>query len=233
MKNIFSIVFSPVINCLSLPQNLIIGKIIDLYGSSQFSSQFVKIRFWDSPYLEVEKFVAKKGTILELGCGEGIFSNFLAFKSAGRQVLGIDLDRERIREADRGLINTKFKFGNATKVKLDKFDSIILFHLLHHLKNYKEQVDVIKKCTESLNKNGQLIIVEVDIKFTFKYVVSWVVDCLIVPWLFERCFFTPVHYLGKNEWGKILKDQGLKYKVHTLEKGKPFTHVVFEAYRNN
>lgn len=233
MKKTFSFVFSFLISKLHISKNQSIQKVIDLYKGNDFSGQFVKIRFWDSPYLEVEKMVIKKGRILELGCGEGIFSNYLAIRSPGRQILGIDLDRERLVEADRGLRNTKFKYGNATKVKLGKFDSIISFHLLHHLKSYKEQITVVKKCVQSLNKGGQLIIVEVDIKINIKYFASWLVDSFIVPWLFEKRLFNKIHFLKKNEWEQILGNEDLKFKTHILEKNKPFTHIVFEAYKQN
>jgi len=229
MKKIFSFVFSLLISKLHIPKSQSIREVIDLYKNRDFSSQFVKIRFWDSPYLEVEKMVIKKGKVLELGCGEGIFSNYLAVKSPKRQVLGIDLDRERIVEADGGLNNAKFKYGDVTKLKLEKVDSIILFHLLHHLKSYKEQVALIQKCVQSLNKNGQLVIVEVNVEFSIKYFVSWLVDCFIVPWLFEKKLFNTIFYQKRNEWEKILKDQNLKYKTHIIENGKPFTHIIIEC----
>src|SRR5438552_3620639 len=94
-----------------------ITETIDLYSTFRWKSFFSKIRFWDAPYVEVEKLIPKKGKIVDLGCGEGIFTNFLALSSSKRNIIGIELDKKRIEEANRGLKNASFKFGDATSIK--------------------------------------------------------------------------------------------------------------------
>lgn len=201
-----------------------IEKVVSLYPEDKF----IKIRFWDAPFLEVEKMVTKSGSIVDLGCGEGIFTNFLAVSSPNRKILGIELDKSRIKKADKGLPNVEFKQGDATKESFPKADNIILFHLLHHLRIFADQEKVIWNCLKSLDKNGKLIIVEVDKKLSFKYLISFVVDCFIVPWVFEKRFYTPVLYRSKKEWLKLFDSLGVKCIVTNLEKDKPFTHLVFE-----
>ena len=202
-----------------------VEEVVTLYPEDNFT----KIRFWDAPYIEVEKMIIKSGIITDLGCGEGIFTNFLAMSSPQRKITGIEIDQERFKKADRGLKNVSFKRGDVTTIDIPKSDDIILFHLLHHLPSYKDQEKVIKNCISSLNENGKLIIVEVDIKFSFKYLISLFVDCFLVPWIFEKRFYTPVFYRSKNNWQKLFNELNLKYRTTNLEKGKPFTHVVFEV----
>ena len=48
-------------------------------------------------YEQVSLFVPKKGRVLDLGCGYGFLSIFLALDSAERQVLGIDPSQKRIK----------------------------------------------------------------------------------------------------------------------------------------
>ena len=205
-----------------------VNKTLSLYSKDKFT----KIRFWDAPFIEVEKLVTKKGNITDIGCGEGIFTNFLAVSSRDRKVLGVEIDQNRFEKASKvskNLDNVTFKKGDATKVSIPQSDNIILFHLLHHLKSFDDQETTIKNCLSSLKNGGKLIIVEVDQKFSWKFFVSWYVDCFLVPWIFEKRFYTPVHYRSKNSWLKLLTSLGVSCKVSSVEKEKPFTHIILEC----
>ena len=50
---------------------------------------YFKLRPLIIPFDIIEKHVPKKGTIVDLGCGFGIFANFLAIQSDDRKVIGI------------------------------------------------------------------------------------------------------------------------------------------------
>ncbi len=207
-----------------------VDKVMDLYNLDGFTGWFKKIRFWDAPYLEVEKFVPRRGVIVELGCGEGIFSNYMAVSSSKRKIFGVDLDRNRIKEANGGLKNVRFKHGDATRIKIPKSDAIVMFHLLHHLTSFESQEKVIRNCFKSLKKRGRLIIVEIDIKPTFKYLVSWITDHFVFSLLFEKKLYEPeIFFRAENEWVKLLKENGLKFKISYAAKGKPFSHIIFDC----
>lgn len=211
-------------------KNVNIQKVINLYSEVGWKRIFSIIRFWDAPFFEVEKMVPKKGYIIDLGCGEGIFTNFLALSSGKRKILGFELDGKRVKQADRGLKNVNFKQGNVLKLRLPNCDTIVLFHLLHHLKSYKDQEKLIDNCFNAIEKRGRLIIVEVDVKLSFKYFISWLTDHFVVPILFEgKLFEKDIHFRNKNEWLELLEQKGFDCKTFSLEKGKPFTHVVFEC----
>lgn len=206
-----------------------IQKVISLYKGEDFVSLFTKIRFWDAPFIEVEKIVPKKGLIVDLGCGEGIFTNFLGVASPQRKVIGIEIDTERLQQAGRGVSNVSFQRGDATRVVPLRCDAIVLFHLLHHLHLHSDQELVIKNCLHSLKKSGKLIVVEVDKKSTFKCLVSWLTDCFIVPWLFERRFYTPVRYRNRYEWARLIESFGHSCTITSAEKNKPFTHIIITS----
>lgn len=207
-----------------------VDKTIDLYVDVNWKKWFSKIRFWDAPYIEVEKLVPERGLIYELGSGEGIFSNFMAISSQNRKVIGIELDRRRIREASRGVRNTIFKQGDATKVKMKKSDAIVMFHLLHHLLSRDDQEKLLRKSVKALKKNGKLIIVEIDNKPFLKYLISWITDHFIVAWLFEKKIYEQnIFFRRSEEWRKLLSEYGCRVKVSHLHSGKPFSHILFEA----
>ena len=130
----------------------LINKTVSLYSGLGWKSLFTKIRFWDAPFVEVEKLVPKSGVMIDLGCGEGIFTNYLALASNNRKITGVEIDKGRIKQADKRLKNVKFIQGDATKLKVPRADIIFMFHLLHHLSSFNDQVKMINECAKKLKK---------------------------------------------------------------------------------
>lgn len=208
-------------------QSKALEETLKLYKETGIKSLFSKIRFWDAPYLEVEKIVPKAGKIVDIGCGEGLFSNFLGLMSGGRKVLGVEINRNRLKIADRGVKNVGFEWGDATKFKFKNADCVVLFHLLHHISSFKDQEKTLGLCYDGLKKRGRLIVVEVDVKPTFKYFLSWATDHFLVPMLFEKRLYSPIYFRKRQEWIKLLKSYGFDVSWKLAEKGKPFSHIVF------
>ena len=209
-------------------------KVVSLYVGTGWKAWFSKIRFWDAPFFEVEKLIPKKGRIIDIGCGEGIFTNFMGVTARQRKILGIEIDKTRVGQADKKLSNVLFKQGDATKIKIPKCDVIVLFHLLHHLRGFAYQERVIKNCYKALKKHGKLILVEPDIKPSLKYLISWFTDHFIVPILFEkRLFELNIYFRKKKDWIDLLSNNGFSVKAIPVEEGKPFTNVIFECRKNN
>ncbi len=204
-----------------------IQKTIDLYQNVGWKKYFSKWRFKVAPYIEVEKYIPKEGKIIELGCGEGIFTNYMGISSVKRKITGFEISSERIKEASRKLPNVSFKKADVTKANLPSSDAIVLFHLLHHLMSQKDQEKLLEKCVKALKKNGSLVIVEVNMKPSLKFLIAWFFDHFIVPTAFEKRFFSRIFFRKQNKWVKILKNNGLKVKKYEFEKNMPFPHIVF------
>lgn len=203
-------------------------KVSRLYKSGDFSELFTQIRLWDAPLVEIEKRVPRQGTVLDLGCGDGFLANFLAISEPGRKVIGIELNKERIKEVNKGLKNTKLKSGDILKERFPQSDAILLVHVLHHLPSFEAQKEVLNKCYKNLKKNGKLIIVEIGKKPLDKYLFSWLTDAIVVPILFEKKFFSKdFHYRDEKEWSRTLREYGFRVSQKTAHEGMPFSHVIF------
>lgn len=214
-------------------RNGLVEKTVNLYSEVGWKKWFSKIRFWDAPYEEVENLIPKSGTIVDLGCGEGIFTNFLALSSPKRKIIGVDIDKTRVKEADRGLSNASFKVADATKIKIPKCDAIVLFHLLHHLRSYKDQEVLLHRCINTSKHGGKLLIVEVDKTPFLKYLISWFVDHFIIAWLFEKKFYeSNIFFRDRKGWVNLIKENGLKPSVISVSEGKPFSHIIIKVLKN-
>lgn len=207
----------------------IIKRTIDLYSGTGWKSLFVKWKFWEEPYEELEKLIPKKCRIVDIGCGEGVLGNFLSLMSSSRKVLGFEIDRKRLSIANRKVPNTKFKYGDATKLTIPPTDVITFFHVFHHLNSYREQEEVLKKCYKSLKKGGKLLIVEVEIKPSLKYWVCWLFDYFFVPWVFEKKFYVPAFFRKSQKWKRLLIQIGFQCKIIPAEAGRPFSNVILEC----
>ena len=206
---------------------------LNKYKDGVFGEFFSFIRVWDAPFEEINKLIPKRGVITDLGCGEGILVNYLAISSKKRKLIGIEIDKNRIKMANKDISNVSFKFGDITKVKIQKSNIIILSHVLHHLISFKHQIIILKNCCKALKNDGKLIIVEVNPKFSFKYLVTWTVDHFLVPILFEKRLYSPIYFRKKTDWEILLKELGFEVESKNVEKGKPFSHVLFIATKIN
>lgn len=207
-------------------------KVIKLYSDDHKSKIFSGIRFWDSPTLMVEKLLPKKGVVLDLGCGEGINSNYFAICSNKRNIIGLDLDEKRIKVAQRGLRNTVYKKADVANIEIPKANTVVMFHLLHHLPSYRTQEQLILKVVKSLETKDKLIVVEINKELSLKYFVTWIVDHLIFSMVFDkRIFDKDVYFRTKKEWLFVLNKYFKNCRVIDAKKGKPFSHIIFECIK--
>ena len=205
-------------------------KVLRLYKGRGFIGDFSLIRIWDAPFETLEKLIPKSGDVVDLGCGDGILSNYLAVSSRKRKVLGIELNKNRVREADRGLKNSKFIQGNILQKNFSKSDAIVLTHVLHHLTSYGDQEKLLRKCRQNLKRGGKLVITEIIERPILKFLFSALTDIIIVPVLFSgKLIDTEIHYRSFSGWKKFLENEGFKYSYEIMHKGMPFCHVIFVA----
>lgn len=202
---------------------------INLYAGNGWEAFLSKFKFWEEPYEVINKMLPDHGKITDLGCGEGLLSNYLAIASSKRKVTGIEIAPERLVRAKKGIKNVSFSVGDIVKTPYSKTDAIILFHVLHHLPSKNAQEEVLKKAKNALEKKGKLIIVEVHVGPTIKYLAAWFADHFLVPWVFEKRFFTRAYFRREQEWVNMLKKVGFKIKITEATSGRPFPNIVFEC----
>lgn len=205
-------------------------KTLKLYNNIGFSQLFNKIRVWDAPYDDIEKMVPRKGVILDLGSGDGLLGNFLAISSPQRKVLGVEINKERVRNSPQISNKTSFKVGNILENNFPKAGAITLIHVLHHLGSYEDQEKLIRKCKDELKAGGVLIIAEIIEKPILKFIFTAFTDYVILPILFENKLFSgKVYFRSLETWQKLLKNNGFIISTKLINRGMPFSHVIIKA----
>lgn len=207
-----------------------LSETLGLYPKDGFSAIFNKVRAWDAPFNEIEKRVPKEGVIVDLGSGDGLLGNFLAVSSGKRKILGIEINKERVKGSPHIENRTFFKVGDILEDNFPKADAITLIHVLHHLGSFRDQEKLIHKCKDKLKAGGVLIIAEIIEKPIPKFIFTAITDYVISPILFEnKLFSVKVHFRSLKAWQKLLRNNGFIISTKLVSKGMPFSHVVFKA----
>ncbi|MFN8370739.1 MAG: class I SAM-dependent methyltransferase [Bacteriovoracaceae bacterium] len=101
--------------------------------------------------------------VLEMGCGTGSFTEYLAQNY--NQVVGCDISQTAIKEAQQRLNrmnNVQLKNLNALTLgeafPQDSFDLVVDSHLLHHLLNQKEREIYFKALKDIVRPQGLILI---------------------------------------------------------------------------
>lgn len=154
------------------------------------------------PIGEIDKAIPKRGRVLDLGCGQGLIAHSLS-KQSGRQVVGIDANKSRLPKYSRK--NLTFKKSDITKLSIEKINGAVLSDVLHHLP-LENQNKLLEKIFKNLNKNGVLVIKEIDTSEFIRSHLSRLWDFILYPQ--DKIAFTNSKYLKK-----ILTSIGFKVTI--------------------
>ncbi|WP_077623872.1 class I SAM-dependent methyltransferase [Sediminibacillus massiliensis] len=113
--------------------------------------------FWENMLLN--NAMIKNKTILDLGCGGGIYTKALSQMGA-KKVVGLDFSKEMLQTARRYCKdehNTEFIFGDALATGLDseQFDLILNRAVIHHMKDLSL---LFKEMNRLLTPNGMAVV---------------------------------------------------------------------------
>lgn len=108
-------------------------------------------------YLMATQF-AKDKTILDIGCGVG-YGCWILKRFGAKSVKGIDYSKETINYAQKKyrMKDINFEVGDAENllINTEKFDLLVAYELIEHLKNQKKFLEGVK---DNLKEKGILII---------------------------------------------------------------------------
>jgi 2-polyprenyl-3-methyl-5-hydroxy-6-metoxy-1,4-benzoquinol methylase len=147
-----------------------------------------------------------------MGCGIGMFSNYLALMSKDRQVLGIDMSENRIKYASetlRGRTNIKFLSADIKNVKFVECDAVVMTDFLHHI-SFEQQERLLKAVFERLRTGGKLIVQEVDMGSFFRFFLTKAIDKVLNPGK-QLC------YRNKDSWARLLRRAGFKTSFFRID----------------
>lgn len=175
---------------------------------SMLSKMYFFLRLMIVPIFDIDNVLPKKGTILDIGCGNGPMSLYLSLSSKARKVIGWDIDKKRLdvgKLASVSLKNMTFEKNNAVTNDYGQINAVMASDFLHHIP-YNHQEIVVRKISKILPKKGIFLIKEVDKSDIPRYFGSFFFDHLLYP-------KDVIYFRSKKEWIDLLKKNGLSVSV--------------------
>ena len=120
----------------------------------------VKWKLEQKNYTHYDSLIGENDTVLDVGCGLGYMSFFLALKGKNRKIFGYDFDQSKIEVAQNSHLvndNIQFEACDVTMKDFPKSDIVFCMDVLHYLKP-NQQLDLLVKFKESIGDKGRIII---------------------------------------------------------------------------
>ena len=174
------------------------------------------------PFWKIDKAFPKKGVIIDIGCGDGGLTNYLALKNRNRIMVGIDMSKDRIGLAKKTVKNRKniqFIKENAVTMSFNKADGKLLVDVFHHI-SFHDQEILLKSLSKKMDKNALLVIKEVDnsnfLPFWFGHVI-------------EKILYTgqTIYTRSKEDWLVLFTSLDLSCKIESGSLFFPDSTLIF------
>ncbi len=202
--------------------------IISLYPwqkNTCYVTAFNRIRLWFNRFDLIEERIPAEGRIIDLGCGYGLFANFLALRSNRRQLIGIEKNARKVQYASRGLDNTEFIVTDVKDYDLAGCSAITIIDVLHHLDSFEMQEELIRYCYTGLEKGGVLFIKDVCFEPYSKFFLTRIVDNML--YIGDTFYFRPW-----QEFKKLFETIGFEVEYVPLHAGTPYSTFGLRCVKN-
>ena len=179
---------------------------------------------------EILQYIPKKGKVLDIGCGFGLFSLYFAKINKHTQFYGVDLSQNRIslaKDAAKklGISNVHYSVGSANDLVLQtKFDAVYAIDIIHHISKNAGK-NLIQNLYHHLSNKGVLIIKDIEEKPLYKLWFTFILDKIMD-------YKTPVNYWKKVELLNFLKKTGFQVYHHSMVDYLPYPHIIYVCRKN-
>ena len=193
-------------------------------------SQMV-VRWLTCPFEPLERRVPTAGKILDLGCGHGLFSAYLAVCSKERSVLGVDIDDAKIamatRAAERLGPELAFRHDVPQALSEQKFSAIVIVDILY-LMAPEAQRDLLHRAAAALEPGGTLLVKEMATRPAWKYAWNRLQEIAAVR-LLKITRGAGLHFVPAHSYRTWMVEAGLDVTEHPLDRGYLHPHHLFEG----
>ncbi|MDP2924120.1 MAG: class I SAM-dependent methyltransferase [Candidatus Omnitrophota bacterium] len=195
----------------------------------------VFLRYIMAPLEEVEKYIPQCGRILDFGCGHGTFSYLMYFSSIKREIVGLDVDRNKINIAKAINPNNKnivFTDRDINDFKNKEFDAVVINDVLY-LMPYAEQNNLLKSIHNVLKDDAVLIIKTMDPRSKLKFFCSYIQEFISVNIIKITKSKEGKFYFVKdlNHFKQILQEAGFHTQEFKLDRGFLHPHILLLCHK--
>ncbi|TMD61186.1 MAG: class I SAM-dependent methyltransferase [Chloroflexi bacterium] len=201
------------------------------YGEAPLVDRlFIRARAFLSDFTFIEPFVPRKGFVVDVGCGHGLFANLLCEASESRRVLGVDADPRKVGVAKlterEGL---RFELGDAIATPPPPCDSITILDLLYLLPA-DVQEELIASCSRALPEGRTMVVCAQEARTDPRYLIGYAQELVATSVGVTHHPFGGFHYRSREDMVAALARHGFVTDVVPLPR-RPYTDAVYVARR--
>ncbi|MEW5721195.1 MAG: class I SAM-dependent methyltransferase [Chloroflexota bacterium] len=193
--------------------------IIRAYAFLRF--KIIHLRFLE----EIEQYLPNAGTILDLGCGFGLFSLYMAACKPNARVVGLDINAQRLQIArdaaeKLGIRNASFVQQDLRAWRPDQhIAGAYALDIFHHLP-VENGNRLLNDLFARLEPGGRFLLKDIDTQPRAMLWFTYLLDALMSP----RDDF---HYRSAGAWQRQLAASGFApIFIHDLWDILPYSHIL-------
>lgn len=201
------------------------------YAEAPFADRlFVRGRAFLADLTFVEAFVPRRGFVVDLGCGHGVFANLLREASDGRRVLGIDADERKVAIAKlterEGL---RFEVGDIVSRQPPPCDAISIVDVLY-LIPLELQERIAAQCGATLAEGGLLLVYAQEARPDLRYALGYAQELVSTSLRLTKGGRGKFFYQTREQLTAMLARHGFVTDVLPLPR-RPYTDALYVARR--
>lgn len=200
--------------------------VLALYRDAPMAARaHVRVRWATCPMRAVAAAVPLDGRVLEVGCGHGLLSNYLALESATRDVHGIDVDGPKIEAAVEAGRESGAVFSTVAPGRLPDgpWDAVAIVDVLYLLSEDQQRA-LLRSCAAALAPGGVLVVKEMAPTPRWKAGWNRLQETLAVRLLGITEGQGTFTFVPPAQLAAWMVDDGLAVSQRSLHKGYPHPH---------
>lgn len=178
----------------------------------------------------IEQYVPRKGFIVDLGCGHGLFANLLVEASAQRRVLGLDLDQRKIeiaRETVGDRDGLRFEVADVVTAELPRCDAVTIVDVLYLLPG-RAQDGILRKAAAALAEGAPLVVRTQERESSPRYALTYLQEVLAVSLGLTRGGHGRFHFPTRQEAVAMFERAGFRVDVVEM-RSRPYPDALYLA----
>ncbi len=202
-------------------------RVLSLYRSAPAMTRaHVVVRWATCPIPAVAAQLPPAGRILDVGCGHGLLSLFLALESSDREIVGIDVDGDKLAAARAAAVGAglaaRFETVAGDELPAGPWHGIGIVDVLYLL-SAGDQHSLLRSCAEALEPGGVLAVKEMALAPRWKARWNVLQETAAVK-LLGITEGEALTFLAPADMAAAMAEGGLTVKDRPIHRGYPHPH---------
>ncbi len=180
--------------------------------------------------------VPPAGRVLEVGCGHGLVAATLALETQEREVVGFDIDPDKIRDAEVIAARVRAEggrlevtVGDGAELPAGPWDAIVIVDVIYLLAPERQEA-LLASCAALLAPGGVLLVKDNDDRPRLKYAFARFEE-VVATKVVRITAGSDLHWRSSSEWAALMERFGLKATARRIDRRYPYPHVLIIGRR--